>query len=244
MKTFLTASLFSIALLSACSKDTDPAGNTADPSKTAAVAAPAGTDWTATVTKTADGGYLMGNPAAAVKLLEFGALSCPHCARFSKESSEGLKALVTKGSVSYEFRPFLIHAQDVAASLLAGCNGPGPFFAISEQMYAKQEEWNSAAAFTPEDQKAMQTMAPLQAAGLIATRMKLDTFVEQRGVSAAKAKACLSDQAALDALGKVSEQGQAQFKITGTPTFIINGQVVPDANTWEGIEPLLKSAGA
>jgi protein-disulfide isomerase len=244
MKTFLTASLLPIALMSACSKGTDPAGNTAEPSKVVAVAAPSGTDWTATVTKTADGGYLMGNPAATVKLLEFGALSCPHCAKFSRESSEGLKALVTKGTVSYEFRPFLIHAQDVAASLLAACNGPAPFFAIAEQMYAKQEEWNSAAAFTPEDQKAMQGMAPLQLAGMIASKMKLDTFVEQRGVSAAKAKACLTDQAALDALGKVSEQGQAQFKITGTPTFIINGQVVPDANTWEGIEPLLKSAGA
>ena len=29
---------------------------------------------------------LMGNPAAPIKLIEFGALSCSHCAEFAKES--------------------------------------------------------------------------------------------------------------------------------------------------------------
>ena len=46
----------------------------------AKVAAPAGKTWNDVVEKTAEGGYRMGNPDAPVKLLEYGALSCSHCA--------------------------------------------------------------------------------------------------------------------------------------------------------------------
>jgi protein-disulfide isomerase len=245
MKTTLIAALAATALLAGCSKGDSATTNAATGGAGKTVSAPAGTDWTTTVVQTAEGGMLMGNPAAAVKLMEYGALSCPHCAKFSNDSAEGLKVLVAKGTVSYEFRPFLIHPQDVPAFVLARCNGAAPYFAIAEQMFATQDVWLSkSGTISQAEQQALASAGPLQVSAFLAGKLGLDTFVEQRGVPSAKVKQCLADQKAIDTLGKITEDGQKQFEITGTPTFIINGQTVKDANTWDKIEPMLKAAGA
>ena len=244
MKTFLLTTLAAAALLSGCTKGEDATGNAAANTATA-VAAPAGTEWAATVVKTPENGFKMGNPAAPVKLIEYGAMSCSHCAEFAEASKDGLKALVNKGNVSYEYRNFLLNVMDVPASLLVRCGGPAPFFQIAEQMFADQRNWlGRAQTISQADQQAMSTMTPTQTAQMLASKLELDKFVQQRGVTSAKVQACLSDPKAIDELGKISEVGQKEFQITGTPTFIINGQVVKDANTWDKIEPMLKAAGA
>ena len=76
----------------------------------------------------------MGNPAAAVKLVEYGSLSCPHCAHFAES---GFKPLVDKyvdsGKVSYEY-PQLCHPRHVGrAADRAGAlrTAPGVFRAWS-----------------------------------------------------------------------------------------------------------------
>jgi protein-disulfide isomerase len=185
----------------------------------------------------------MGNPDAPVKLIEYGALSCSHCAEFSEKSKDGLKALIAKGTVSYEFRNFLLNILDVPAALAARCNGPATFFPIAEQLFAAQPEWlGKAQTITAEDQKGWSALQPEQLAPLLATKLGIDTFVQQRGVGADKLKACLSDKAAIDELGNMSKVGQEQYKVSATPTFFINEKQV-NAGTWEALEPELKAAG-
>ncbi len=243
MKMILLTTLAAAALLSGCNKAEEATGNVT--ANAAGVAAQAGSEWTATVVKTPEGGFMMGNPAASVKLIEYGAMSCSHCAEFSESSKDGLKALVNKGNVSYEYRNFLLNVMDVPASLLVRCGGPVPFFQIAEQMFAAQKDWlGKTSNITPADQEAFSKMTPIQTAQMLASKLELDKFVQQRGVTSAQVQACLSDPKAIDELGKISETGQKEFQITGTPTFIINGQVVKDANTWDKIEPMLKAAGA
>lgn len=201
--------------------------------------------WTETTSMTAEGGTLMGNPGAAVKLVEYGALTCSHCADFSRDSAEGLKAMIAKGTVSYEFRPFLLNVMDVPASLVARCAGPGPFFTIAEQLFATQREWlGKTASITPAEQAQWANLPPEQLSGLLGEKLGLVEFVQQRGVSADKAKACLTDKTAVDQLGQVSKTGSDQYKISGTPTFIINGLVLPGVGDWKALEPELKKAGA
>ena len=57
-------------------------------------------------------GFMMGNPNAKVKLVEIGALTCPHCREFDEE---GVPTLVDKyvksGQVSWEFRTYLLHGR-------------------------------------------------------------------------------------------------------------------------------------
>ena len=243
MKTSLMMAAAALALLAGCSKGEDAGGNAVAAGPT--VAAAKGTEWTATVSQTPEGGFVMGNPNAAVKLIEYGAFSCSHCAEFSEKSKDGLKALVNKGTVSYEFRNFLLNIIDVPAAIAVRCGGPQPFFQISEQLFAAQRDWlGKTSSITPEEQAAFSKMTPVQTSAALAAKLELDKFVQQRGVPSEKLKACLADAPAIDALGKISQEGQAKFQISGTPTFIINGQVVKDANTWDKIEPMLKAAGA
>jgi protein-disulfide isomerase len=231
----------SVLALAGCDRNVGSPTNTTE----APVAAPSGATWIETTSVTPDGGMLMGNPSASVKLVEYGALSCPHCAKFSGDSAEGLKALIAKGTVSYELRTFLIHPQDVPASLLARCNGAGPFFAITEQMFATQDDWLSkSSTITAADQASWAAMTPNQVAASMAERLGLVEFVQQRGIPADKARACLADPEGVKTLEKIAKVATDEFKISGTPTFIINGQVVPNVTTWADLEPELKKAGA
>ena len=75
--------LGSAALLATACNAEKGASNTTAPEVTATpVAAPNNGDWSTIVTKTAEGGFVMGNPNAKVKLVEFGSMTCPHCAEF------------------------------------------------------------------------------------------------------------------------------------------------------------------
>ena len=53
----------------------------------AAVPAPNNGDWSTMVAKTPEGGFVMGNPGAKVKLIEYGSMTCPHCATFEEEGA-------------------------------------------------------------------------------------------------------------------------------------------------------------
>ncbi len=54
----------------------------------AAVEAPAGTNWVDTVQVTDSDGYLLGNPDAPIKLIEYASLTCPACAAFARKNLE------------------------------------------------------------------------------------------------------------------------------------------------------------
>ena len=66
----------------------------------------------------------------------------------------------------------------------------------------------------------------------------------QRGVGAAKADACLADTAQAQNLAKMVDTANKMPGFVGTPTFLINGQLVPNSANWETLEPALKQAGA
>ncbi len=231
--------------LSGCNKTPDAPAASNTPVAATATPAPAGGDWASSVTETADGGYLRGNPAAATKLIEYGALSCPHCAHFAKESHDEMGAMIASGKLSYELRPFLVHPQlDLAATLLATCNGPATFFPLADQIFAHQDDWMGAEKFkllTPEVQKSWAALTPNQLAADVANRLGLVTFVAQRGVSVDKAKSCLADKARVDKLTAMMQVADSQYHVTGTPTFVLNGAVVPETNDWEKLKPRLKA---
>jgi protein-disulfide isomerase len=69
-------------------------------------------------------------------------------------------------------------------------------------------------------------------------------FVGQRGVPEAKARQCLADPKATDAITQQLNTAQSKFNVDSTPTFIINGNKVDGAYDWATLEPALKAAGA
>ena len=87
-------SLGAVAALSACNSKQENAASNA-PLKITPVAPPKGGDWTQTVSMTPQGGFVMGNPNAKVKLIEIGALTCPHCREFDEKGVPTLVDMAT-----------------------------------------------------------------------------------------------------------------------------------------------------
>lgn len=240
----LTAVIFLALGLAGCgSTDADNASAPVA-SKIAAVAPPADKQWTDVVSKTAEGGFVEGNPAAPVKVMEFGSFSCPHCRDFSAESAQDVRDMVNSGKVSYEYRTFVRDPLDMTVTILAHCAGAEPFFPLSEQLFANQTpmiqkiQAVGEANYTALLNKPMNErfVALAQASGLI-------DFVKQRGIAEAKAKQCLSDTKSIEALAKMVQDYTTKYNIQGTPTLFINGTVVENVATWSAMKEKLKEAG-
>ena len=238
-------SLTAALALTACGGD-GAGGNATASAPVAAVGAPAGKNWTETVVKTPEGGHQVGNPDAALKLIEYGSRTCPTCGLFGREGMPKLmEQYVATGKVSFEFRDFMVHgAPDLAAALLGTCVPAQTFVPVLEAMYQNQQAYLEKLEKAGEPfQRGLQGKPPTEIASAWAQQMGLIDFVKQRGLPETQARACLADNARIDALVKVTEAGSASGKVTGTPTFLLNGERV-EAATWEQLEPALKAAGA
>lgn len=228
--------------LAACGKKE---GSDVSVDKIAPIAAPAGKAWSDTVSKTADGGYLMGNPQAPIKLVEYGSLSCPHCAKFAQDGYDQLvNEFVGSGRVSYEFRSYAIHPQDVHLTVLAQCGGEATFFPLIHQIYTNFDALNAKLAdpTTQPKLKAVDTAPPAQRLVLAADILGYSEFFAQRGVALDQGKACLANldnaKAVADHAAKYGEAG-----ISGTPTLLVNGTKV-DSTVWDDTRKALMAAGA
>jgi protein-disulfide isomerase len=207
-------------------------------------ARPPARDWTRTVVTTPEGGFRMGNPAARVRLVEYGSLTCVHCAAFSAAGKPPLLARYARtGRVSYEFRNYVLNGADVTATLLARCGGPASFFRVADRLYATQDQWIGRISGMSQAEKDRLAALDLgQRLGRIAEISGLTQLAAQGGVTPQRGKQCLSDEAALDRLGQMVEAAVNQHGIERTPTFLINGAKL-GVNTWPAIEPLIRQAG-
>jgi protein-disulfide isomerase len=215
-----------------------PAAASAKPVGRASVAR----DWTQTVVVTPEGGFRMGNPAAPVKLIEYGSLACPHCRHFEETGFRPLtQGYVRSGRVSYEFRNLLINAPDISISLLTRCAGPSKFFPMSAYVYSVQPQWEKKIeALTSAQQAELEKLTDQQRIIRLAQVGGMLPIAARFGLSPARAMQCLSDAKAMGRLVAMTQAGN-DLGVMHTPTFLINGKIV-EAATWEDLEPLLKTA--
>lgn len=210
----------------------------------AAIPAPAGTEWRSTAQMTEDGGILVGNPEAPLKLIEYGSLTCPTCARFSQEGAEPLMEYVDSGVVSFELRQFAIHGPvDLMLGRLTQCGPVEAAVPLSDQVWGNFDQiMQSVQANQAGFEAAMQR--PLEERFVVAAeQLGLLDFFAARGISEDQGRQCLADTAALEQQAGFTQKYGSEFNIQGTPTFTLNGQNV-DANTWAALEPILQRAGA
>jgi protein-disulfide isomerase len=208
------------------------------------IAAPNGGDWTEIATMTDRGGFLLGNPNAPVKLIEYASITCPHCAEFAEAGGAALRdRYVRSGQVSWEYRPYLLFPSDPGVFLMLRCIGPAAFFRTAEQLYADQRNWVGRLQALPQDQAAQIDALPTPAlkAAAYVRASGLDQFFRQRGIPEARMNQCLADPAALQQYGEMTRRGDSEDGVTGTPTFLINGEH-QDAGRWSELEPLLRRA--
>lgn len=208
-------------------------------------AAPAKVDWTKTVVATPEGGVRIGNPAARVKLVEYGSRTCPHCAHFDADGLPALKAnYVASGKVSYEFRDFPVHAAlDLGPILLGHCVPTRAFFPVLGAMMANQRTLIGRRTPIPEDkQKELQGATPNAVAAYLAGFYGYTDLVVAKGLPRAKAAACLADKAAVEAIIAHADYANKTYALQSTPDFILNGVAQAGAYDWAALEPLLKAA--
>ncbi len=243
MRSLALGAVSALLVLAACDKKPDvPAATTSV--ATGAVAKVGTKDWLQEMAATPEGGYRLGNPDAKVKLVEYASLTCPHCRDFKDESDGPLHATyIASGNVSYEYRNFLLNGPDMAASLLARCEGPRQFFNLMNAFYAAQRQWTEPfAKLTPEDSKRLSALPQDQQVAALAKLGGLDTFMKARGMTAAQFDKCIADPAAVKRLTTLRDEGSSKLGISGTPTFFINGVKQDGVNTWPQLEPKLQVA--
>lgn len=206
---------------------------------TVSAAAP---DWTKTVTRAPNGAYVLGNPKAKVRFVEYLSYSCPHCAHFTGESSAPIRSsYVSKGSVAVELRNAVRDRYDFTAALLARCGGPSRFFANSEALFGAQEALlTKATAFEARNTIPEGTPAN-DALVAVAKGAGLTDFMVARGFTVGQVNACLIDKPAQAAVLALTKDAWEVRKIPGTPAFLINGQSVP-LSTWAQVDAKLRDA--
>jgi protein-disulfide isomerase len=228
--------------LASCGKS-EKAGEAPSGEPVAKIAAPAGKAWEQTVVKTPEGGYRMGNPEAPIKLVEYGSLSCPGCARLAIDGFQKLTSdYVASGRVSFEFRSYAIHPQDVPLTVLAGCGAPEAFIPLAEQLYTNFDAVSAATQQGAERAQQAMQLPDNQRFVAMADAMGFTEFFAQRGVSRDQANACLSNIAAASDVAARAEQ-YSKDGVTGTPTLVINGAKIA-GSSWAELEAALQRAGA
>jgi len=248
MKSLYRLSLLALAAplalgISGCDR-TEAEGEVAEAAAIDPIAAPAGQEWSQIAAETPEGGVVMGNPDAPIKLIEYASHTCPHCGEFAAEATEPLRdKYVASGRVSYELRNQIHDPLDLTFAILARCAGPQAFHALAEQGWANLGEIYSA---TQANQAAMQAATQQQGAARfrgIADATGLFDFFAARGISRDQAAQCLANEELATKIAERSDKQSTELNVTGTPTFFINGRNVGTIS-WKELEPMLQQAGA
>jgi protein-disulfide isomerase len=149
-------------------------------------------------------GLVLGEPKAAVTLVEFGDLQCPVCKGYSEEIIPSvIDSKVRSGEAKIEFRNYTIISQEsvpaAAAALAAGEQGRG--WSFIELFYRNQG---------------------LEASGYITDEF-LTEIAKGAGVSdIGQWNADRKSRAVLDQVQAESEEAEG-LGLTGTPSFVVTG---------------------
>ncbi len=176
----------------------------------------------APTTATADDRTL-GNPKAPIVVIEYAAPMCPHCAHMNEEGIPVLKAnYIDKGKVFYIFRVFPIGQPDLAAEAIARCLPKESYFPFIDLLYRNQPKWDPEYGVTDVQ------------GGLIA-------MARIAGLSGDQALACIADKDKQKHVMDVAQDASTRYGVTGTPTFVINGEVQTPGAPWTDIKAKLDS---
>lgn len=199
--------------------------------------------WTSIATPAPQGSYVIGNPKAKVKLIEYVSYTCPHCGQFAQESAPVLKGkMIASGSTSLEVRNAIHDRYDLIAATLARCSGPALFPRMHEQLYARQEEWlNKAMAFDKASGQSPAGNTQGEKMRALANGAGLTDVAKSAGMTDASITACFATEANLARTIQVAQA--MQDKIKGTPAFELNGKLIEGVG-WAQLEPTLRAAGA
>lgn len=167
---------------------------------------------------------VVGRADAPVTIVEYGSLTCPHCAKFQKEVYPDLKReYLDTGKVRLIFREFPIGKTSGLATIVMRCAKPEKQYELIGKFMAQQDKWVS------------QEVRP----------DPIFDVAKQVGMTRAEFDACRQNQSIIEALKAIKERGRT-LGIIGTPNFFVMEKRVKSTLTMADIramvDPLLQGA--
>ncbi|MGQ0646894.1 MAG: DsbA family protein [Gemmatimonadaceae bacterium] len=170
-------------------------------------------------------GYLLGNPSAPVRVIEFADFECPACEQFFTLTEPDVRTrLIETGQISYTFMdfPLPMHPNTWAASNAAACaNEQGKFWEMHDALFNTQDQWNGFATKRPKG--------------------KLKELAGQTGLDVSQWEECYDAQKYLANIQaherEAGRQGAGQ-----TPTFIIGSRRVPGSISFDKFKAYVDTA--
>ena len=166
-------------------------------------------------------GPSFGPADARITIVVFSDLQCPYCREFARTLRQNLPQKYPH-DVRVVFKDFPIaslHPWAMAASEAAHCLGDGnseAFWLFHDWIFEHQGEINGSNL-----------------------REKTLTFAREHKLDEAKIAACIDTHATKAEIEKDLEQGRA-LDVQQTPTFFLNGRMVPGAVPWTSLNTLIQ----
>lgn len=164
---------------------------------------------------------ILGAEAAPVTIIEYSSLTCPHCARFHKDTLPQLKKdWIDSGKARLVFRHFPLDGLALRAAAVSNCLQGERHFTFLEALFRSQDRW-------------ARSRDPIKALGAIAGVAGLDEATFQH---------CVEDEDEMNRILARARAGAEAFDVQSTPTFVVNGRKVTGAVTIEDFEKVLNDA--
>ena len=146
----------------------------------------------------------VGNKDAKITIIAFESLTCSHCANFHKDVYPELKKeYLDTGLAKIEFRHLPLDIAAFNASKVAQCNNDGNSD-ILESLYANQQKW-------------------VKGSSVEEANKNLQIFLKNEGFSL-DFESCVNNKNIEDFVLNDRIEGAKNFKISSTPTIIINNE--------------------
>ena len=162
-----------------------------------------------------------GHSSAPVTIVEYGSLTCDYCVRFHREVLPLVQSRhIDAGVVRFIYRDFPTGSEALRGAIAARCAGPEHYYEMLETLYASVGTWSRARDIDSE---------------LIrhATSLSIDAEAFQ---------ACLEDPGQAERIRDEQQRASSEYGVDGTPTFIINGEIVEGIRTIDEMELLIAAA--
>ncbi len=166
---------------------------------------------------------IMGNPEAPVTIIEYASLTCPHCADFHADTLPQIKKeWIDTGRAKLVYRDFPTSpvALAVYAAMVARCAPEDSYFKFLDVFYKQQRSWTGSS-------DPMKALAQLARLG---------------GMSQADFNACTENEALFTGIRERALDGQMEFGIESTPSFVVNGRVIKGGMSYADFKSVLEDA--
>ena len=182
-------------------------------------------------------GHRVGNPDAKVKLVEFFSYTCPHCAEFAQQGEGAIKlAYLAPGRISVEYRHLVRDPIDLTVGVLVNCGALSKFPGNHEVFILGQSRWIAPLVRPTATQQQRWRTPGVTGRRAIANDFGFYAIMERRGYTRTAVDRCLADEALAQRIADTAAKEWDRPGVDGTPTFAINGVVMPGTHTWASLQ--------